>query len=230
MLPVSDRPSSQAGVARTAIASTHVARLVRGAEPPEVVPYVDDGGEPLLLLARSPGALAATPGARAVLAVSGPEGALAVLVGRLHRVGPLDEAAKAALRRHARCLTSSLSQPSVVVCRLAVHEVVVVLHGQSHAVNELAYAAAEPDTFAVHGRDLADHLTRDHADLLRGAASARVEGTVIAVGVRAVCADRIDLDVVTSEGASTVAVPLSPPVGATHDVCDRLLELTLGLA
>jgi hypothetical protein len=221
--------SSHARSARTVVASTHAGRFLRGSRPPERVPYVDDGGEPLLLLPRC-GGLHPGSGSRAVLIVTGINDVQTVLVGRLHCVGPADEAAREALRQHARCLTSALGHGAVEPARLAVQEVVLLVGGHSHAVSELTYAAATPDTFAVHGRDLAVHLGRDHADLLRRAADSRVDGQVIAVAVRAVGPDHLELDVVSDTGAWVVSLPLSPPVGAAHDVCDRLLELSLGLA
>jgi hypothetical protein len=226
---VSETASGHARSARTVVASTHTGRFLRGSGPPERVPYVDDGGEPLLLLPRR-GVLSVGPASRAVLVVTGIDDVQAVLVGRLHGVGSRDEAAREALRQHARCLTSALGQGAVQPARLAVQEVVLLVDGHSHPVSELTYAAAAPDTFAVHGRDLAAHVGRDHADLLRRAVDSRVDGHVIAVAVRAVGPDHLELDVVSDTGAWVVSLPLSPPVAAAHDVCDRLLELGLGLA
>ena len=217
-----------ATTARSIVATSHVGRVLRGGYPPEPVTYVDDAGEPLVLLPRCGPLPTAGSSVRGVLVVSRADGALTVLAGRLHCVGAADEAARTALRQHVRCIAPS--SQSVQAARLAVHEVVLFVDGTSHAVSELAYASALPDTFAAQAPDVADHLGRAHPELLRGCVSGLIEGEVVATEVRTLAPDRMELDVVTDVGASVVTLRLHPPVTSAHDVCDRLLELSLGLA
>jgi hypothetical protein len=212
-----------AALARTVIAGGHGGLLAVGGGALQPVGYVDDDGEPVLVL---PG-IAPTPRGSACLYVAAGPGRRVVLAGRLRPVR--DEHAVADLvGGHAACFAQVLAADPVQLVRFAVEAVRVDAEGAGVEVSSTAFAVAEPDLWEALGGAVSAHLSEAHGDVLARIARRFVAGDeVVAAAVRRLSRTAIELDVITASGAGRVTVPLSPAVNDPHRVCRRLAELAL---
>jgi hypothetical protein len=209
-----------AAAARTAVAATHGGLLMLPGRPAVEVGYVDDGGEPLVLVSRCE----TPPTGHACLAVPG-AGQRVVLSGRLLLL-PGEPDLGRLLGVHQPCFLDALRAGPARLLRLAVESVQVERGGARHDVPWLRYAAAEPDLFVAFGATVASHLSLDHAPLLATVAQHRLPGEqVVAAAVAVIRRGRFELDVVTPDGATRIAVALPADLDDPHELCGRLPDL-----
>jgi hypothetical protein len=209
-----------ATAARTVVAATHGGWLTAAGRPRVAVGYVDDAGEPLVLVSRCE----QPPRGLACLTVPGGAGRVD-LHGRLLPV-PGDDDLGRLLGAHRPCFVDTLRSGPARVLRLAVEAVRLEQEGAQHQVPWMSYASAEPDLWSAFGHTVATHLSADHGDVLATVARLRLRHTeVIAAGVAGLRRGGLDLDVVTPYGASRLAIALPADLQDPHELCGRLLEL-----
>jgi hypothetical protein len=215
-----------ATAARTAIAATHGGRLLLPGPISEDVGFLDDDGEPLLVVF----GFGPVPNGRACLSVAvGPQ-ARVVLGGRLHAVGSAGGDVIALLGAHAPCFEDTLASGPVQMVRLAVDEIRFEEGRTSTIVSAADYAAAEPDLWAAFAVTVAEHLDSDHADVLTELARLHVPGhTVVATGIAELQPGVLTLDVVTPGSASRLRLPLHVRLDDPHELCGRLIEIAAPL-
>jgi hypothetical protein len=218
--------------ARTAVASSHVATLGR-ATSSRMVRYVDDDGEPVVVLAhatpppRGPVALTIRPAPAALGAV--------VLTGHLT---PVD--LEALGDDAARCLAGPEPcvhvRPADTLHRLVVDQVRVA---GGECVRLPDYVEAEADLFAAFGDEVAQHLSDDHA-LEIGVLAARYlsprpvtatadPGRVVGAAVRVVGRTALQVDLVDVDGSHPVTIPFSRRLDHLSDLGRELRALGAAL-
>jgi hypothetical protein len=208
-----------ATTARTALAATHSGRLILPGGISEDVGYLDDEGEPLLLMCANVPALRGP----ACLAVDAGPQRLVVLGGTLH---PAALELSEVLGDHEPCFIDARHAGPVQVVRLAVDEIRVEDGCRSSIVSCTSYAAAEPDLWVAFAATVAQHLDSDHGNLLARLARLHLPGEqVVVAAIAELQREVLTLDVVTPDGAARLRLPLYARVDDPHELCGRLLEL-----
>jgi hypothetical protein len=217
------RPATAlATTARTALAATHGGRLRLPGGWSEDVGFLDDDGEPLLLLCGDGPPLRGS----ACLSVAAGPTCRVVLGGRLQtldsEVGDLAEL----LGNHAPCFADALHMGPVQIVRLAVEEIRVEDGSGSRSVSCADYAVAEPDLWEAFAATVAEHLDSDHRDLLAHLARLHLPGQqVVAVAIAGLEREVLTLDVVTPDGANRIPLQLNADLTDPHELCGRLLDI-----
>lgn len=225
VLMTCDRADSvdAAVLARTVVAGTHGARLLVPGWRQDPVGYLEDDGQPVLVLPprdRIEGS--------ACLAVV--DDATEVhLGGRLRLLRRPDENVTGLLQAHMRCLLREAVRPGpVALVQLEVEHVTITTGATRQVVPVVAYAVAEPDVFLAHARALSTHLQSEHGDLLVALAARRLGTTVeqvAGVAVRTFTPTRLVLDAVTGSGSWACEVALRPTLSDPRQLCRRLCAL-----
>jgi hypothetical protein len=209
-----------ATTARTAIAATHSARLILPGGISEDVGYLDDEGEPLLLMCANMPALRGP----ACLAVDAGPQRRVLLGGTLH---PAALQLSEVLGDHEPCFIDARHAGPLQVVRLAVDEIRVEDGCRRSIVTCASYAAAEPDLWVAFAATVAQHLDSDHANALAQLARLHLPGEqVVVAAIAALQPEALTLDVVTPDGAARLRLSLYARVDDPHELCGRLLELT----
>ena len=212
--------------ARTVVASTHSGRLLIPGANPSDVSFLDDGGQPVLVVESRWSPTTGTGVVPVVLMVEA-RGSNVALCGRLHRLAPGNADLNRRLHHHATCFVGSVEPGPVAFWRLDVEQVGSFdADGRRIPLSLLDYGMAEPDLFEAFAADTVEHLQESHADLVAAAAAELLElptpGHLVAAAVSALHPDRLELDVVTAEGGWRLQLPMRPPLLDPHDVCERL--------
>jgi hypothetical protein len=211
-----------ATTARTALAATHGGRLRLPGGWSEDVGFLDDDGEPLLLLCGDGPPLRGS----ACLSVAAGPTRRVLLGGRLQTLDSVVRDLAELLGNHAPCFADALHVGPVQIVRLAVDEIRVEDGSGSWSVSCTDYAVAEPDLWEAFGATVAEHLDTDHGDLLAHLARLHLPGRqVVAVAIAALRRDLMTLDVVTPDGANRLPLHLHGHVDDPHELCGRLLEI-----
>ena len=207
-----------AATARTVVAAAATARLLVPGRRPQTVGYLDDEGQPVLIVAVGPTAARLEgPGVLLIRAGAG----LVRLGGRLRL-----PAAKTPTGR-AVADGGPVAGPLRAV-RFEVDRVLLGRPGTEQLVVPVdGYVEAVPDLFAAHGHHVADHLQDEHDDLLRAVVRGRVDradaSEVIAVGVHSLEATGVQLDAITCHGAVRLRVGLR--LTDPWEACEQLPDL-----
>jgi hypothetical protein len=212
-----------ATAARTALAATHAGTLTLAGRVTEPVGYLDDDGEPVIVLVgdrvlpEGPACLSVPAGRRRRLVLGG---RLQPLTGPghdlVHLLGP-----------HASCFADVLQAGPVQIVRLAVNAIRLEEARATRVVSWFDYAGAEPDLWTAFAPMVAEHLNTEHGDVLASLAANQLPGaTVVAASVAGLRRSALTLDVVTPEGAWRLALQLRERVNDPHELCGRLHELT----
>jgi hypothetical protein len=209
--------------ARTALAAGHGGRLTLPGRLAEEVGYLDDDGEPLIVLCGD----GPTPRGAACLLVGLGARQRVVLGGQLQPYEPGARDLVEVLGCHAACFAAALHHGPVQFVRLAVDAIRVEDGARSSSVSCAAYAAAEPDLWGAFAATVAQHLDHDHGDVLVQLARLHLPAQqVVAAGVAELRREGLTLDVVTPEGATRIGLPLQTILDDPHELCGRLIELT----
>lgn len=217
-----DSTTDLATTARTALAATHGGRLSLPGGVSEDVGYLDDDGEPIIVLGANVPALLGP----ACLSVPAGSRQRVVLGGTLHTLSLEARDLTKVLGDHAPCFAEALQAGPVQVVRLAVDEIRVEVGCHSSIVRCADYAAAEPDLWRAFAATVAQHLESDHSDLLAQLARLHLPGQQVVVAVIAgLHPGVLTLDVVTPEGASRIDLRLWARLDDPHELCGRLVEL-----
>jgi hypothetical protein len=217
-----DAALDAATTARTAVAATHAARLHLPGGITEDVGFLDDEGEPLIVLC---GNATELRGAACLSVEAGPQRRV-VLGGTLHPVSPAVRDLSEVLGSHAPCFAESLQAGPVQVVQLAVDEIRVEHGCVSSFVSCAAYAVAEPDLWGAFAPTVAHHLDTDHGDVLAQLARLHLPGQrVAAAAIARLRPDALTLDVIIPEGAVRLELAMYARVDDPHELCGRLLEV-----
>lgn len=217
-----DAPDA-AVLARSVVAGGHGAKLLVPGWQQAPVGYLEDDGQPVLVL--PPWDRIEGPACLAVVA----DATEVHLGGRLRRLRHPDESLTGLLRAHTRCLLGeAVPAGPVTLVRLDVEHVTVTTGANHRVVPVVAYAVAEPDMFLAHARALSTHLQSEHGDLLVALAARRLGTTVeqvAGVAVRTFTPTRLVLDAVTGSGSWACEVALRPTLSDPRQLCRRLCAL-----
>jgi hypothetical protein len=217
-----DPATHLATTARTALAATHGGRLNLPGGVSEDVGYLDDDGEPLILLC---GEGPAVRGPACLSVAAGPR-RWVVLGGTLQPHSPATRDLTELLGPHAPCFADALHVGPVEVVRLAVDEIRIEDGWASSIVSCTDYAAAEPDLWAAFGPTVGQHLDAEHGHVLAQLARLHLPGQfVVVAAVAGLRPEVLTLDVITPDGASRIDLPLSARVDDPHELCGSLHEL-----
>lgn len=219
------RESTQgpAVLARTTVTSSHAGQLVAAGHRSRPVGYLDNDGEPTMIVARAD--LARLP-QRAYLHVETDSGRRVVLGGRLRIVGDPNPALTELLAAHGSCFADDLHSITLGLVRLIVATVCLDSGGDVHTVPVTDYRNAHPDLWAAFGGPTTRHLQADHPDLLDRLASAYVpDRPLVAVSLRALRPSGLGLDVITEHGAHRVEIPFIVSIPDPRGLCAHLLDL-----
>lgn len=229
-LPAVELPANRGGepvnalatTARTAVAATHGGRLRLPGGWSEEVGFLDDDGEPLLLLCGDGPPLRGS----ACLSVAAGATRRVVLGGRLQTLEEDVRDLTELLGNHAPCFADALHVGPVQIVRLAVDEIRVEDGSGSWPVSCADYAVAEPDLWEAFAATMSEHLEADHRDLLAQLARVHLPGRqVVAVAIAALRREVMTLDVVTPDGANRIPLQLNADLVDPHELCGRLLEV-----
>lgn len=214
-----------ATTARTAVAATHGGRLRLSGRASEDAGYLDDEGEPLIVLS---GDVPALRGPACLSVAVGPARTdpRVVLGGTLHPLAPPTRDLFELLGLHAPCFATALAAGPLQVVRLSVDAIRVEQGCSSWKVGCADYVSAEPDLWRAFAPTVAAHLDSDHGDVLAALARLHLPGERIVVApIAGLRPEVLTLDVVTPDGASRIGLPLHARVDDPHELCGRLLEL-----
>jgi hypothetical protein len=212
-------------LARTIVAGSHGAKLLVPGWQHTPVGYLEDDGQPVLVLSPRERPRIEGPACLAVAA----DGTEVHLGGRLRMLRRPDDHVAGLLHAHARCLRTATLRPGpVTLVSLDVEHVTVTTGANRQVVPVVAYAVAAPDMFQAHARALAAHHRSEHSDLLIAVAARRL-GTpadgVAGVAVRSLTPTHLVLDAVTTSGAWVCEVALQPALTDPRQLCRRLCAL-----